>query len=103
MSKNVNKLVNNFWEKIVDDLSSEEKKKLVKFKLPKEKCQYCGTLNASWYNILFKEYACDTCVPRGCSCKLKRKERTSGLHIQDYVYLTDKQGRELPCEDWSKL
>jgi hypothetical protein len=100
--KNINRLVNNFWGKIVDDLSPEEKDKLVKFSLPLEKCENCAT-NAKWFNSLLKEYSCDECVPRGCSCKLKKIPDRSGLNVEDYEYILDKHGRELPCEDWKKI
>jgi len=103
VSKKINRLVNNFWDKIVDDLSTLETKKLVKFSLPPEKCKTCSCSNAKWFNTLLKEYACDGCVPRGCSCKLKKIYNRSGLNVQDYEYLSDKQGKELPCEDWIKI
>lgn len=103
MTKKINKLINNFWIKIVDDLSIDEKKKIVKFSLPLEKCKICSCSNAKWFNTLLKDYACDECVPRGCSCKLKKKPNRSGLNIQDYEYLLDKHGRELPCEDWIRI
>jgi hypothetical protein len=101
--KNVNKLVNNFWDKIVDDLSLEEKQKLIKFCLPPEKCKICLSSNAKWYNSLLKEYACDECIPRGCSCRLKKIPNSSGLYVEDYEYVLDKHGKELPCEDWGKI
>jgi len=103
VNKNINRLINNFWNKIVDNLSVEEKEKTVKFNLPLEKCRICTVSNAKWFNTVLKEYACDTCVPRGCSCRLKRISNRTKLVIQDYEYMLDKNGRELPCEDWVKF
>jgi len=101
--KNINRLVNNFWNKIANDSSVEEKQKLLKFSLPPEKCKFCKTLNAKWYNSLLKEHSCDECIPRGCSCRLKKIRNSSGFHIEDYEYILDKQGKELPCENWQKM
>lgn len=103
MSKKINRLVNNLWGKIVGDLSTDEKKKIVKFSLPSEKCKTCLYSNAKWFNVVLKEYACDDCVPRGCSCKLKKIYNRSGLRVEDYEYFVDKRNRELPCEDWIKI
>ena len=103
MSKNINRLINNFWSKIVGSLSKDQKQKIVKFSAPAEKCNTCAIVNAKWFNSLSKEYACDNCIPRGCSCRLKKKSDRSGFNIQDYEYMMDKHGRELPCEDWSKF
>jgi hypothetical protein len=101
--KNINKLINNFWNKIVDTPRVEGKQKLIKFSLPPEKCKVCKVANAKWFNSLLKEYSCDECIPRGCSCRLKRKHNFFGLQIEDYEYILDKQGKELPCEDWKKI
>jgi len=54
-------------------------------------------------------YACDDCVPRGCSCNMKLKE---GVEIveddcgnilnppEDYEQLLDDEGRMIPCCEW---
>jgi len=103
VSKKINRLVNNFWGKIVDDLSLEEKGKIVKFSVPPEKCKICLCSDAKWFNTLLKDHACDDCVPRGCSCRLKKMSNRSGLYVEDYEYILDKHGREIPCEDWIKI
>lgn len=103
MSKKINRLVNNFWGKNIDDLSTDEKKKIVKFSLPPEKCKTCLYSNAKWFNTILNDYACNECVPRGCSCKLKKIFNLSGLNVEDYEYILDKNGKELPCEDWVKI
>jgi hypothetical protein len=101
--KKQNRETNNFWNKIVNNLTSEEKNKIVKFYAPSEKCRFCLIKNAKWINNLLKEYACDECIPRGCSCRLKKRTDRTGLHIEDYDYDLDKHGREKPCEDWKKI
>lgn len=95
--------LNKFWRTIRKAFSSEEKEKIVLFDLPKINCDFCGVSEAKWQNIIMKEHACNNCVPRGCSCKLKVKEGRTGLKVQDYEYCTDKKGNELPCEDWIKV
>jgi hypothetical protein len=56
VSKKINRLVNNFWDKIVDDLSLEEKGKIVKFSVPPEKCKIflCIVINPVLKNPLKK-------------------------------------------------
>jgi hypothetical protein len=103
VSKKINRLVTDFWGKITEDLTPEEKQKLIKFSIPSEKCKTCLHANAKWYNSVLKEFACNDCVPTGCSCKLKKITHRSGLNVEDYEYILDKTGKELPCEDWVKI
>lgn len=95
--------LNKFWKTIKNAFSSEEKKKIVLFELPKDKCTFCDALEAKWKNKVLMENACNNCVPRGCSCKLQIKQGRTGLRIQDYEYCIDRLGNELPCEDWEKI
>jgi hypothetical protein len=97
------KNLKGFWKTIKDILSPEQKEKIILFEIPKVKCNFCDVTEAKWQNIILKDYACDDCVPRGCSCKLKVKEGRKGFSIRDYEYCTDKKGNELPCEDWVRF
>jgi len=86
------------WNKIVNVFDN----KIVKFELPAEKCGYCSVNDATWKNTLVNDYTCDECVPRGCSCRLYKKTKRAAFLAQ-YDYEKDKDGKELPCEDWEKL
>jgi hypothetical protein len=93
--------VEKLWDNIKDIFYP---KNVLAFILPKPKCGYCGVQNAKWKNELVNDFACDECVPRGCSCHLYEKpNKRKSFSIEDYEYKTDKNGRELPCEDWTKL
>jgi hypothetical protein len=103
MVKKKKTFLNKLWDNIVDVFSSE---KIIPFKPKKDKCGYCGVVNAKWKNTVVLDYACDDCVPRGCSCNLYKKNKKRSFVIEefgDYEYKTDKEGRELPCEDWERI
>jgi hypothetical protein len=100
MVKKKKTFLNKLWDNIVDVFSSE---KIIPFKPKKDKCGYCGVVNAKWKNMVVLDYACDDCVPRGCSCNLYKKNKRKTFVIEDYAYKTDKDGRELPCEDWERI
>lgn len=57
-------------------------------------------------------YACDTCVPRGCSCNMQLKlgieeifDENDGIinPEEDYEKMVDEQGREYPCCEWWEI
>jgi len=73
----------------------------------------CGK-PASWVwtygpKVIRNTYACDDCVPRGCSCNMELKE---GVEIvedsrgtiinppEDYEQVLDNEGRMIPCREW---
>jgi hypothetical protein len=64
------------------------------------KCIYCGTSDAQWENSILKEYCCNDCVPRGCSCRLYKIKNQKNFSIENFSYEKDEFGDELPCEDW---
>lgn len=97
MAKKKKTFLNKLWDNIVDVFSSD------KITIFRNKCGYCGVVNAKWKNTVVLDYACDDCVPRGCSCNLYKKNKKRSFVIEDYVYKTDNMGRELPCEDWEKI
>jgi len=67
-------------------------------------CSYCDVKNAKWVNTVVEDYACDECIPRGCSCVMYAVDgNESNLAISNWDYKKDKKGDELPCEDWIKL
>ena len=49
--------------------------------------------------------ACDSCVPRGCSCNDELKEgidweSDAAKDPKNYTQPTDDKGRQLPCCEW---
>lgn len=84
---------------IIDDIFD----KIIPFTPKKDKCGYCGVVDAKWKNIVILEYSCDECVPRGCSCNIYKKTNRSSFSVEDYEYKKDRKGRDLPCEDWIKI
>ena len=79
----------------------------------KQKCDHCDNL-AVWLYMPKGDLSCEKCVPRGCSCQMELKpgvEETyeviaDDLDIisnpdEDYEQLTDKEGRLLPCIEWT--
>jgi hypothetical protein len=54
-------------------------------------CWKCKQLAVWWYVPGTKDwYACDSCVPRGCSCNYDLND------VED----KDEQGRSFPCCEW---
>ena len=92
-----------FWNRVSKKLSTEQKQKIVLLELPPQKCSYCGCLDIKWKNSVVFDYACDDCVPRGCSCNLYKKTNRLDFNIEDYCYELDENEKEIPCEDWYKL
>lgn len=93
---------NNIIVKIWDWVSSYIFTKGVSFK--KIKCSYCGIKPSTWINTVVEDYACDDCIPRGCSCTMYAVDGDNANYsISNWDYKKDKQGNELPCEDWRKL
>jgi len=86
------------WKKILDVFDN----KIVEFKTPTQKCSYCSVKNATWNNTIINDVTCDECVPRGCSCRLYKTGKRAAFLAQ-YDYEKDKNGKELPCEDWEKI
>ena len=95
--------IKKFWNRISKSLSTEQKKKIVVLELPPDKCSYCGSNEVIWKNSVVFDYACDECVPRGCSCNLYKKTDRLDFNLDDYSYLLDDDGREFPCEDWYRI
>lgn len=103
MGKKQKKLIADFWNSIVGAFSSEEKAKIVPFVLTDEKCYLCSSKKASWRHEILKQNVCNDCVPKGCSCTLKKIKGRSGLQIEDYEYMLDRHGNEVPCKDWKRI
>lgn len=92
----------SIFEKTWNYIKVSVDNKIIKFILPKTKCQTCGVRDAKWkHNYLFN-YACEDCVPRGCSCRILKNTKRAAFLVQ-YEYKKDKNGREFPCEDWDKI
>jgi hypothetical protein len=91
------------WDGIINAFYSSEKENIIPFKLEPEKCAYCLVQLAKWKNTMITEYACEDCVPRGCSCRLYKKNKRNSFSVQNYDYVKDEKGRELPCEEWEKF
>ena len=92
-----------FLDKLFSTFGSFGGKKIIKFT---RKCNYCKVQIARWANKHEKDVACDECVPRGCSCQLvlKNKNKNSKVFkIENYDYKKGKDGKVLPCENWTRL
>jgi hypothetical protein len=65
------------------------------------KCSYCETKDATWMYAPGDMYACDDCVPRGCSCNVVPKDGNwENTDNDNWEQATDEQGRMLPCIEW---
>ena len=95
--------IKTFWNRISKSLSTEQKEKILPLELPPEKCSYCGSFKIKWKNSVVFDYACDECVPRGCSCNLYKQTDKLDFDLDDYSYNLDENGEEIPCEDWYRL
>jgi hypothetical protein len=93
-------LINRYWRKLSKDLDVDQQDKILPIKIETDKCDNCGSTEVKWKNTLLFIFACDECVPRGCSCRLKKIKERETFFISDYVYEEDSEGNELPCEDW---
>lgn len=90
-----------FFEKLLSSFGPFKDKKIVKFTI---KCNYCGVQIARWRNKGENDHACDECVPRGCSCQLVLKVKNPKIFkIDNYDYKKGKDGRSLPCENWTRI
>ena len=97
------KTIRTFWRRITGSLSKEQKEKIIPIELPPDKCSYCGSTDVLWKNSIVFDVVCDECVPRGCSCNLYKKKNRNTFNIEDYEYQLDKDGNEIPCEDWYRI
>ena len=49
----------------------------------------------------FKDFLCDDCVPRGCTCNsYPLDEDWENTDPNNWQQELDEQGRELPCCEW---
>lgn len=93
-----------FLKKLLDDLLGVIcPENIIPFVKPKDKCGYCVVKVAKWKHEIVDDYACDDCVPRGCSCHIYEKRKRKSFSVDNYEYKKDKCGRELPCEEWIKI
>jgi len=100
MSEFIKNSLFSVWDKIVNIVD----KKIIKVKFSRNKCTNCEVREAIWRNIFSTTvYACDECVPRGCSCRLYKKAKRAAFLIKQYDHQKDKFGKYLPCEDWEKI
>lgn len=95
----IKNVVVSVWNKIFNAVDH----KIIRVKFSKYKCSTCTVREAKWKNTFSALYACDECVPRGCSCRLYRKAKRAAFLIKQYDYQKDKKGKLLHCEDWIKL
>ena len=58
-----------------------------------KRCTYCHWRSAVWSYMPGWQNACDTCVPRGCSCNQE----------EDGTEKLDEQGRKWPCCEWHNV
>jgi len=99
MAEIIKKAVALFWDKLVNVVD----RKIIKVTFSRYKCSNCVVKEALWKNTLTLVYACDECVPRGCSCRLYKRTKRAAFLIKQYDYQKDKTGKSLPCEDWEKI
>jgi hypothetical protein len=67
-------------------------------------CSYCKVQKPNWFNTLMFDYACDDCVPRGCSCRIYPKNGDENdCNTNNWDYMRDENGKYLPCEDWERI
>jgi len=92
----------SFISKALSYIKASFDNKIIKFILSKPKCETCGVQDAKWKHVYLYQYACDRCVPRGCSCRIFKKVKRAAFLLQ-YEYKKDKTGKEYPCEDWEKI
>lgn len=90
--KDLDQIISSYYESNPNKIKNTFQKRPV--------CFYCQSKPAIWENIMLKEYCCDDCVPRGCSCTLFKIKKNKKFSIENYYYMKDKFGQELPCEDW---
>ena len=65
----------------------------------------CGKLAVWLYAPDSQYFACDDCVPRGCSCNREPKfefdhESPEAANPDNYYEPTDEKGRKYPCCEW---
>ena len=67
-------------------------------------CGFCLRRKAVWSYAPGLEYACDECVPRGCSCNMEPKDDDYNNDAPDnWVERVDAKGRKYPCCEWMWL
>lgn len=91
------------WENVVSSFYDSNPKESRKVFGIRPKCMLCGVKQAIWENSILEDYCCDECVPRGCSCRLRKIKKNTNFLIENYIYSIGEDGLELPCEDWHKF
>ena len=72
------------------------------------KCD-CGKPGVWYYmpaveNNDFNHFACDECVPRGCSCNEEPIDGNyDNMNPSNWVEPVDEKGRKYPCCEWDKI
>jgi len=94
---------NNIWEKVISSFYAANPKECRKIFKVRPICSICRVSKAIWENSIIEEYCCNECVPRGCSCRLRKIRKNKFFLIENYTYMLDNDGEELPCEDWHKF
>ena len=96
-------LVKLFWNQISKTFTNDQREKIIPIVLPDLLCTFCNSKKVKWKNSILLYYACDECVPRGCSCTLYKLSKRTDFSIEDYEYKLGDDKLELPCEEWDKL
>lgn len=91
------------WENVISSFYDSNPKECRKTFKIRPICGICGVSKAIWENSIIEEYCCNQCVPRGCSCRLRKMKRNKFFSIENYTYILGDDGEELPCEDWHKF
>lgn len=65
------------------------------------RCDICHWRMSDWWYGPGNGEACDTCVPRGCSCTVEPLDGNyENLDPANWEKAKDPQGREVPCCEW---
>ena len=91
------------WENVISSLYKSNPKECRKTFKIRPFCGLCEVNKAVWENSIIEEYRCNECVPRGCSCRLRKIRKNNFFLIDNYTYTIGDDGEELPCEDWHKF
>lgn len=91
------------WENVISSYYKSNPKEYRKTFKIRPACGICETNKAIWENSIIDEYRCHECVPRGCSCRLRKIKKNVLFSIENYTYMLGDDGEELPCEDWHKF
>lgn len=91
------------WENVISSFYKSNPKECRKTFKIRPICGICEVSKAIWENSIIEEYCCNECVPRGCSCRLRKMRKNKFFSIDNYTYTLGDDGEELPCEDWHKF